>query len=53
VKPLIAGACNFCAGVRFGQVEALDELGIGLVGSDGAHHTSADLILTDVRLLTF
>lgn len=53
VTPLIAGACNFCADVRFGQAEALNQLGIALVGSKGAHHTAADVIGSDVRLLTF
>lgn len=53
VKPLIAGACNFCANVRFGQAEALGELDIGFVGTDGAHHTAADIIRSDARILTF
>lgn len=53
VKPLIAGACNFCADVRFGQAEALGELGIGFVGAEGAHHTAADIIRSDVQVLTF
>jgi len=53
VKPLIAGACNFCANVRFGQADALGELGIGFVGTDGAHHTAADIITGDAVLITF
>ncbi len=53
VKPLIAGACNFCANVRFGQAEALAQLGIGTVGEDGGHHTVADIVVRGDRLVTF
>ena len=35
LKPLIAGACNFCTNVRFGQTEAMEALGIGMLGPDG------------------
>ncbi|MDH3498709.1 MAG: hypothetical protein OEM97_01175 [Acidimicrobiia bacterium] len=53
VKPLIAGACNFCANVRFGQTEALATLGIGVLGGEGAHHTVADLVVRGDRVVTF
>ena len=53
VKPLIAGACNFCANVRFEQADALGELGIPIVGDEGGHHTVADVILGGDRLVTF
>jgi len=53
ITPLIAGACNFCANVRFDQTEALAELGIGSVGAEGAHHTMADIVETDARVVTF
>lgn len=53
VKPLIAGACNFCANVRFEQGEALNALGIPVVGDEGDHHTIADIILTTDRVVTF
>ena len=52
VKPLIAGACNFCANVRFEQTAALDDLGIGVVGEEGGHHTVADIITAGDRLVT-
>ena len=53
VKPLIVGACNFCASVRFQQTEQLEQLGIALVGSDGEHHTLADLLAGDNEVVTF
>lgn len=52
VKPLIAGACNFCANQRFGQGDALAELGIRILGPEGDHHTLADVILSGDQLVT-
>ena len=53
VKPMIAGACNFCANVRFEQTEALGELGIGVLGEEGGHHTVAEIIADGDRVVTF
>lgn len=53
LKSLIVGACNFCATVRFEQAGALDALGIDLVGNDGEHHTVADLLMDDTKVVTF
>ena len=52
VKPLIAGACDFCANQRFGQAEALETLGIEIIGEEGGHHTVADLALAGDRVIT-
>ena len=53
LKPLMAGACNFCTNVRFEQGDAFAALGIGILGSDGDHHTAADLLLEGHRVVTF
>ncbi len=53
VKPVVAGACNFCATERFDQTEALVELDIGTVGAEGTHHTVADILQTGARVVTF
>lgn len=53
IKPLIAGACNFCANVRFGQTEALNQLGTAIVGEEGDHHTIADIIIGGDYPVTF
>jgi hypothetical protein len=53
VKPLIAGACNFCANVRFDQSAALADMGIAILGEDGGHHTIADIVLAGDDPVTF
>jgi len=53
VKPLIAGACNFCTNVRFDQGESVAQLGLSVLGNEGAHHTVADLVVAGDTVITF
>ena len=53
VKPRIAGACNFCANVRFDAGEAAASLGIPILGAEGEHHSLADVIRSGATVITF
>ena len=50
VKPLIAGVCNFCSNVRFGQGEAVAELGLATLAGHreplGSVVSDGDLVVT-------
>lgn len=53
IRPLIAGACDFCARRRFGAADAAAALEIGLVGGEDQHHSLAPLLLADYQVHTF
>lgn len=49
----IAGACDFCAAVRFDVAEAAESLGVALLGGTGEHHTVAQLLSQGRQVVTF
>ena len=53
VRDLIAGACHFCAVTRFGVGDAVDHLGLPLVGEPGDHHTLAAIVAEGYQPLIF
>ena len=53
IKDNILGACNFCSTVRFEVGDAVQTLGITLLGDDGHHHGLRGLIAEDYQIITF
>ena len=53
VRDLIAGACHFCAVTRFGAAEAVDRLGVPLLGEPGDHHTVAAVVADGYQPIIF
>ena len=53
VRPLIAGACDFCTRQRFEAEPAAAALGIEMVGGEDQHHSLADLVLRGYEVHTF
>lgn len=53
VIPLIQGACDFCARVRFDATADADAFGIELLGGEGNHHSLAYLVQDGYEVLTF
>ena len=53
IRPLIAGACDFCARKRFDAAGASVALGVDFVGGADQHHSLAPLLLEDVTVSTF
>jgi predicted peroxiredoxin len=53
VKPLVRGACDFCARRRFNAADAANSLDIDLIGGVDQHHSLADLIAESWVVTTF
>jgi hypothetical protein len=53
VRPLIAGACDFCARGRFDATDAVGAFGIEFLGGDGRHHSLAEVLLNGATVVTF
>ena len=53
VRPLIAGACDFCTRRRFDAVEGAEALGVAIVGGEDQHHSLAPLLAAGYELHTF
>ena len=52
IRPLIAGACDFCASVRFKTAEAAARLGVPLLG-DGRHNSVAGRLADGYQIINF
>ncbi len=52
VKDTIAGACNFCAKVRFKVSASVDRLGVGYLGEEGEHGTIVPLLQQGFQVIT-
>ena len=50
---LLAGACNFCATVRFKVAENAEHWGVPLYGDDGAHGSLVSLLEEGYQILSF
>lgn len=53
IRPLISGACDFCARRRFDAADAAAALGVDFLGGEDHHHSLASLLLDDVTVTTF
>ncbi|MDJ0961639.1 MAG: hypothetical protein QNJ88_13355 [Acidimicrobiia bacterium] len=53
IRPLIAGACDFCARRRFGAAEAAIALDVEFLGGTDQHHSLATSLLDDAVVTTF
>ncbi len=53
VRPLIKGACDFCARKRFDSASAAEALGVPMVGGEDEHHSLAQLILEGFQVHIF
>jgi hypothetical protein len=52
IRPLIAGACDFCASVRFKTADSAANLGIPLIG-EGAHASLASKLAEGYQMINF
>ena len=50
---LLAGACNFCAAVRFNTSDSAERLGIPLYGDEGEHGSLVSFLEGGWHVLTF
>lgn len=50
---LLAGACNFCASVRFNASDHAERLGIPLYGVEGAHGSLVPFLEDGWQVLSF
>ena len=53
IRPLIAGACDFCARRRFGAGDAAAALDVKFLGGTDQHHSLAASLLGEMNVITF
>ena len=53
LKPSFAGACDFCARVRFEATEGTAAYEMPLLGGEGKHHSLAGLLQQGATVTTF
>ncbi len=53
IRPLIAGACDFCARRRFDAADAAAALNVPIIGGEDQHHSLARLVLAGTAVHTF
>lgn len=53
VRDMVAGACNFCAAMRFGAGDAAERMRVPLLGEAGGHHTAGTLAAEGYHPIVF
>ncbi|KAA3647148.1 MAG: hypothetical protein DWQ07_06525 [Chloroflexi bacterium] len=53
IKDTIEGACNFCTTGRFEVGDAVETLGIPLLGPEGGHYSLGNLVANGYQIVTF
>lgn len=53
IKPLIAGACDFCSKNRFETSEAVEALGLNHLGEVGHHYSVGNLVTEGYQVITY
>ena len=53
IHPLIAGACDFCARIRFDAADAAEAFGVPFLGGEDKHHSLAGLLQAGSTVTTF
>ena len=53
IRPLIAGACDFCTRRRFDAAAAAEAFGVPMLGGEDKHHSLAPLLAAGTTVTTF